>query len=129
MLIIGRVGAKCGVTHITENKSWVTDNALIVNPKTKNFDLLFFKLRLEFENLNNLSVSTAQPVISGSKIYQVEIKIPSLSTQQKVVSEIEHRLGAAEEMEQRLKIAIDKAELMKQSILKQAFEGRLVKEN
>ncbi|MBL0147112.1 MAG: restriction endonuclease subunit S [Chitinophagaceae bacterium] len=32
-LIIGRVGVKCGVMHITKPKSWVTDNALIVEPK------------------------------------------------------------------------------------------------
>ena len=36
-LIIGRVGVKCGVTYVTKPKSWVTDNALIVSPKIKEF--------------------------------------------------------------------------------------------
>src|SRR5882757_3813438 len=72
-LIIGRVGVKCGVTCITRPKSWVTDNALIVEPIINDFDLKFFQLKLEYENLNKLSVSTAQPVISGSKIYAYEI--------------------------------------------------------
>ena len=34
-LIIGRVGAKCGVTHITLENSWITDNALIASPLYK----------------------------------------------------------------------------------------------
>ncbi len=66
-LIIGRVGVRCGVTHITKPKSWVTDNALVVNFRSEFFDLKFMQLILQFENLNKLSNSTAQPVISGAK--------------------------------------------------------------
>lgn len=71
-LIIGRVGVKCGITHITQTKSWVTDNALIVNFKSSDIDIKFMKLKLRFENLNKLSNSTAQPVISGSKIIHIQ---------------------------------------------------------
>ena len=88
-LIIGRVGAKCGVTHITKQRSWVTDNALIVEPIITDFDKYYFKLLLESENLNKLSVSTAQPVISGSKLYEYEVLLPPLNTQQQIVSKIE----------------------------------------
>ena len=55
-LIIGRVGVKCGVMHITKPRSWVTDNALIVNPKINDFNIKFFKLKLEFENLICISL-------------------------------------------------------------------------
>lgn len=47
-LILGRVGAKCGVAHITEPLSWVTDNALIVTPLVHSFDLRFFRYLLEY---------------------------------------------------------------------------------
>jgi len=32
-IILGRVGAYCGVVHVTYNKAWITDNALYI----KNF--------------------------------------------------------------------------------------------
>ena len=37
-MVIGRVGEKCGNINITQSRSWVSDNALIVTPKT-NYDI------------------------------------------------------------------------------------------
>src|SRR5699024_8337275 len=48
-LIIGRVGAKCGVMHFTKPKSWVTDNALVVRFLTWSIDENYLKYRLEHE--------------------------------------------------------------------------------
>ena len=126
VLIIGRVGVKCGVTHITKPKGWVSDNALIVKPIIEDFDIKFFKLRLEFENLNKLSVSTAQPVISGNSIYSVQIFLPKLEEQNRIVQEIESRLSVADKMEQSIEENLQKAEALRQSILKKAFSGELV---
>ena len=84
-LIIGRVGAKCGVLHITKPKSWITDNALIVNLNQENVFIKYLFYCLTFFDLNKLSVSTAQPVISGSKIYPYQIPLPPLSEQKKIV--------------------------------------------
>ena len=126
VLIIGRVGVKCGVTHITKPKGWVSDNALIVKPIIEDFDIKFFKLRLEFENLNKLSVSTAQPVISGNSIYSVQVFLPKLEEQYRIVQEIESRLSVADKMEQSIHESLQKAEALRQSILKKAFCGELV---
>lgn len=128
-LIIGRVGVRCGVTHITSPFSWVTDNALIVNFKNgESHDLKFMKLKLEFENLNKLSNSTAQPVISGSKIYDYEVLIPGYLEQNQIVQEIESRLSVADKMAETIEINIKKSESLRQSILKKAFEGKLLSE-
>ncbi|MFM2291286.1 MAG: hypothetical protein RIS29_1099 [Bacteroidota bacterium] len=124
-LIIGRVGAKCGVTHITKPKSWVTDNALIVEPIIADFNIKFFQLKLEYENLNKLSVSTAQPVISGSKIYDYEIVLPPLPEQLAIVSKIEELLSDLENGKQQLLTAQQQLKVYRQSLLKAAFEGRL----
>lgn len=126
VLIIGRVGVKCGVTHITKPKSWVSDNALIVKPIITDFDIKYFKLRLEFENLNKLSVSTAQPVISGNSIYSVVIMLPKLDEQNLIVQEIEIRLSVADKMEESINQSLQQAEALRQSILKKAFSGELV---
>lgn len=126
VLIIGRVGVKCGVTHITKPKSWVSDNALIVKPIIEDFDIMFFKLRLEFENINRLSVSTAQPVISGNSIYSVLIYFPKIKEQKQIVQEIESRLSVADKLEENIKESLQQAEALRQSILKKAFCGELI---
>ncbi len=126
-LIIGRVGVKCGVTHITKPKSWVTDNALIVEPIISDFDVKFFQLKLGYENLNKLSVSTAQPVISGSKIYEYEILLPPLPEQQLIVSRIEELLSDLENAKQQLQTAQQQLKIYRQSLLKWAF-GNLKQE-
>jgi type I restriction enzyme S subunit len=129
-LIIGRVGVRCGVTHITLTNSWVTDNALVVEfKKGEDQNLKFMKLKLEFENLNKLSNSTAQPVISGSKIYDYVINLPNFSEQLQIVQEIESRLSVADKLAETIQTNLQKSEALRQSILKKAFEGRLLSES
>lgn len=128
-LIIGRVGVKCGVTHITKPKSWVSDNALIVEPKIKDFNLKFFKLKLQYEDLNKLSVSTAQPVISGSKIYAYEIVYPDIEIQNEIVSKIEELFSELDKSIEQLKTAQRQLKVYRQSVLKCAFEGKLTNKN
>jgi type I restriction enzyme S subunit len=122
-LIIGRVGVKCGVTHITKAKSWVTDNALIVEPKNDAFDLKFMQLKLQYENLNKLSVSTAQPVISGSKIYAYEILLPPKQVQQHIVSKIEELFSELDKGIEELKTAQQQLKVYRASILDAALKG------
>lgn len=125
-LIIGRVGAKCGVMHITKPKSWITDNALIVDFITNKVETKFLYHCLTYHNLNKLSVSTAQPVISGAKMYPYKIMLPPITQQLQIVSEIEKRFSEADNLEKAIDESLAKAETLRQSILKQAFEGRLV---
>lgn len=70
-LVIGRVGEKCGNVNITSAKSWVSDNALIVIPKTR-YNIEYLSYLLEFLNLNDYANRNAQPVISGQIIYAIE---------------------------------------------------------
>jgi type I restriction enzyme S subunit len=123
-LIIGRVGAKCGVVHITEPNSWITDNALIV--EFKNLDMKFMFYLIHVLNLNQHSVSTAQPVISGAKIYPIINPLPPFNEQQQIVSEIERHFSVADSTEKIIDQSLKQAERLRQSILKDAFAGKLV---
>jgi type I restriction enzyme, S subunit len=126
-IIIGRVGAQCGNTHITKSKSWITDNAFVVTFEEENIDLKFLHYLLKAYNLNKYASSTAQPVISQGKIYPIEILYPKKKTdQQTIVSEIESRLSVCDKLEETIKDSLQQAEALRQSILKKAFEGKLV---
>jgi type I restriction enzyme S subunit len=70
-LLIGRVGANCGCITKIIGKAWATDNALIVNSHDKTNYLYYLLLTT---NLNNMSDTNAQPLITASKV--LNIKIP-----------------------------------------------------
>ena len=129
-LIIGRVGAQCGNTHITVQNSWVTDNAFVVDFDTSLFDMKFLYYLIFKSNFNSLSSSTAQPVISQGKIYPLETVIPvRISDQIQIVNEIESRLSVCDRIEESIEQGLQQAEALRQSILKKAFEGKLVSQD
>lgn len=53
------------------------------------------------------------------------VPVPSMNEQEELVTEIESRLSVCDSIEQTVDTALQQAEAMRQSILKQVFEGRL----
>ena len=51
---------------------------------------------------------------------------PTLSEQQRIVSEIETRLSVCDKLEESIIQSLEQAKALRQSILKKAFEGKLV---
>jgi type I restriction enzyme S subunit len=61
-------------------------------------------------------------------IRQTPIAFPSLKEQHQIVREIESRLSVCEQVEHSIQTGLEKAEALRQSILKKAFEGQLLSE-
>ena len=51
---------------------------------------------------------------------------PTLSEQQAIIAEIESRLSVCDKLEESIQTGLQQAEALRQSILKKAFEGKLV---
>ncbi len=64
--------------------------------------------------------------IGQDRIRKIDISLPPLSEQQRIVAAIESRLSACESMEQSIAQSLAQAEVLRQSILKKAFSGELV---
>ena len=54
------------------------------------------------------------------------VALPPLAEQRRIVAEVERRLSVVQEVETVLADNLARAERLRQSILKQAFEGKLV---
>ena len=128
VIIIGRVGAKCGVVHITEKKSWVTDNALIVSFNKKIFDMNFLAELLSFLNLNQLSNSSAQPVISGEKIYRALVALPPIREQSRIIGAIRDQLDVCNQVQKDIGEKFNLCSSLKESVLSKAFQGEFVEQ-
>ena len=87
-IIIGRVGFYCGSIHVTNKKSWITDNALIVSFDNSSISTSFFALLLESLELGKKSSATAQPLVTGKIIKPIIVALPPLAEQKRIVAKI-----------------------------------------
>ena len=78
------------------------------------------------EAILSASGSTAQPHFYLGDIRAFPIALAPKEEQQKIISEIEHRFLIISEIEVQLYANIKHSAFLRQSILKHAFEGRLV---
>ncbi|MBN1969080.1 MAG: restriction endonuclease subunit S [Candidatus Delongbacteria bacterium] len=78
------------------------------------------------KKLLGLSGSTAQQAIYLRDLIDINIPFPSLPEQNQIVKEIESRLSVCDNMEKSIEQSLKQAELLRQSILKKAFSGKLV---
>ena len=98
-LIIGRVGFYCGCVHLSQGKAWVTDNAFITQFSEKNIDIKFLQLLLISSDLGKNDNATAQPVVSGKKIYPLIVPLPPLAEQKRIVAKVEELLNLVNKLE------------------------------
>jgi type I restriction enzyme S subunit len=93
----------------------------------KKFFLMLFRSetfqRLIFEK----SLGTAMPNMIGmAELKEIPIPIPSIAEQKIIIQEIESRLTVCDKVEQSISESLEKAKALRQSILKKAFEGKLL---
>jgi len=86
----------------------------------------FLTSQLGFANIIGMSKATAQGSISMANIREVLVPLISFEEQQLIVAELESKLTICDKIEEAISEALHKSETLKQSILKKAFEGKLV---
>lgn len=91
-VVIGRVGFYCGSVHVTEKECWVTDNAFITTYPQDSIDRAFLVYMLRHMDLGQNNNATAQPVVSGKKIYPLLFPLPPLGEQKRIVAKLEEIL-------------------------------------
>jgi len=72
------------------------------------------------------SFGVNQSNINGTKLKTYPIPICSLDEQQLIVSELESKLTICDKIEETISYSLKQAEKLRQSILKKAFEGKLI---
>jgi type I restriction enzyme S subunit len=120
-IVLGRVGVYCGCVHITEPFSWVTDNALYVEKILKPIETIYLATALTFANLNKLAGQAAQPLISGSRIYPVQISLPLLDLQQRFAEIV----SSVEEQKAKMRKHLEQLDDLFASLQQRAFRGDL----
>lgn len=111
-IVISRVGNAC-LTFMNA-KYYLTDNALAIISKDTNkmlIQYLYYYLSQNIEVLREQYSGTAQPVISKTRLYDIQIPLPSLAEQQTLQSdfdEIRHKHAKIAEYKAKAQVAIQR---------------------
>lgn len=126
------VGA-CVIVKAISKRLMLSDKILKIDfsQNYNNFYSLYY-LRSFFgrKEIESLATGNQESMrnIGQDRIKQIRIPVCSLREQQAIVQEIETRLSVCDKIGQDIKENLEKAEALRQSILKKAFEGKLLNE-
>ncbi len=127
VILITRISP--GKVIITNIKTAVNQDLKIVKPKFKTSTKYIYYLFKSIEReCINLSSGTTVLGINLTNLKEITVPKIDLEDQQKIVQEIESRLSVCDKMEETINDSLQQAEALRQSILKRAFEGKLVNE-
>ncbi|MEZ4961947.1 MAG: restriction endonuclease subunit S [Saprospiraceae bacterium] len=127
--IIGKIGTIGQPIQLTLPQNYtLSANVVLIQPRRINKKYLFYyfqssQIEKEFKKGQS---ATAQAAFGIQKVRALTLNTPSPSGQQKVVTEIETRLSVCDKIEESISVSLQQAEALRQSILKKAFEGKLV---
>lgn len=123
---IGRVAI--AAKHENTEKTTFQKSVAIIKKYDNLIDskYLAYHLQNDVELIKLVSKGTAQKNLLLRDIRELVISIISIQEQQQIVNEIETRLSICDKLEATITESLQKAESLRQSILKKAFEGKLL---
>jgi type I restriction enzyme S subunit len=126
-LLLSNSGATLGVPKICMINATLNDGiaAFLELDQRSNLFLYYFWLSKTRE-LRNINMGAAQPNLNTDIIKNYLVPYCSIEEQQRIVDILESKLTICDKIEETIKTSLQQSETLRQSILKKAFEGRLV---
>lgn len=130
LTIVGTIG-ETAVVPENSPKFAIQRSVALLKPQISSFYLKYYlDSPIAFSYYKKNEKGTAQKGIYLETLKNMIIKLPiDKDAQQKIVAEIEKRFEVADEVAKVVQENLEQAEQLKQSILKKAFEGRLVSQD
>jgi type I restriction enzyme S subunit len=97
-------------------------------PQIANTKFIDYFFQSAKRKISSWAPATAQKNINLTILENLVIPFTSIQEQKQVVQEIETRLSVCDKIEETITESLEKAEALRQGILKKAFEGKLLSE-
>jgi type I restriction enzyme S subunit len=115
-------------SYIIIGKSWVNNHAHILQA-TSELNVDFLNYQLSYYPFTPLTTgTTGRKKLTQLALVNAPFRMCSLQEQHAIVQQIEMRLSVCDKLEQDIAENLERAEALRQSILKRAFEGKLLNE-
>jgi len=125
-MVIGRVGAHCGNVHLTTGPAWVTDNAIYATLLPTECDLGFLTMLFRWAKLGESSKGGAQPFVNQEALNSTLVSLPPVAEQLEIMARLGADFSNSNAIEAACKTELTRSTALRQSILNDAFAGRLV---
>ena len=130
-LVFARTGATVGKSFLMKNPPESVFASylirIILSEKIyANYVNYFFKSSLYWNQIRSGSVGMAQPNFNATKLSKIKIPLPPLNEQKRIVAKIEELFSLLDSTKQLLEKTKILLKQYRQSLLKSAFEGKLV---
>ena len=118
-VLIGRQGALCGNVRSVNGKTYITEHAIAAagNEKSNTSFLHYLFLKM---NLGQYSDQSAQPGLAVNKLLKLEVSLPPISEQKKIVkllSLLDERIATQNKI-------IEDLKKLKSAIIEKVFNGK-----
>jgi len=123
-LIIGRKG-NAGNIMFSKQSFWAIDTTYFLK-ETKDYDLKFLYHLFKYLDFGKLDSSTAIPSLRRDDVYAQNIPLPEIEKQKEIVLQIEERFFFIKNNENIVNLILKQVDTLRSSVLKQAFEGKLI---
>ena len=99
--------------------------AILVSTTPCDPKYIYYFLLMNYENTRRVGSGNNQKALNKERVRALRFPFTSFAEQHMIVEAIESRLSVCDSIAQTVDAALQQAEAMRQSILKQAFEGKL----
>ncbi|MEZ4819974.1 MAG: restriction endonuclease subunit S [Bdellovibrionota bacterium] len=128
-VLVTCIGATIGKTGIVRKEGAFNQQINAIIP-AKNMSAKFIYYQIithDFQkSIIDNSSSTTLPILNKGRFSKLNILVCPIEKQNQIVQEIESRLSVCDNIEQNIQEGLGKAQSLRQSILKKAFEGTLL---
>ena len=118
-IIVGRKGS-AGIVTLTEQKFWPLDVTYFVTFDEKKYDLMFLFYLLSKLNLPSLAKGV-KPGVNRNEVYNIEVKIPPLPEQKRIVAILDEAFAALETAKKNTEKNLENAQELFDSYMKTVF--------
>jgi len=126
----GTVGEVCIAPEGLGNARFSTNlMRIVLAPESmlpKFFRFLFHGSPFILDQVSELCSGSTRDFLNQKILKSIVFPLPPLAEQRRIVAEVERRLSVVEALEREMEAALARAQRLRQAVLKQAFEGRLV---
>ncbi len=125
-VLIGRQGALCGNINYASGKFFASEHAIVVTIRNSvPMETKYLGELLRTMNLNQYSVSAAQPGLAVENISRLKIPLPPLEEQAAIVEFLEEKLATIRDAQGRIEREIELARELLATLVAEVVTGQI----
>ena len=121
----GKTRGQAALLHVEAAHNQNTA-AILVSKTSCEPKYVYYFLMLNYENTRRVGSGNNQKALNKERVRALRFPFTSFEEQSLIVQEIESRLSVCDSIQKTVDTALQQAETLRQSILKKAFEGKLI---